>query len=67
MKKLLSLLVMMLAAMSGYSQAEAPQMADGLRSDGKIYVVVAVLSIVFLCLVTYLVIIDRKVKKLEDK
>jgi len=42
-------------------------MADTFRSEGKIYVVVLVLSIVFVCLATYLIIIDRKLKKLEDK
>ena len=47
-------------------QAEA-QMADGFRADGKIYVVVLVLSVVFACLATYLIIIDRKLKKLEEK
>jgi hypothetical protein len=46
---------------------DAPQMADTFRSEGKIYVVVLVLSIVFVCLATYLIIIDRKLKKLEDK
>ncbi|MHB8261661.1 MAG: CcmD family protein [Bacteroidia bacterium] len=49
------------------AQNEAPQMADTFRSEGKIYVVVLVLSIVFACLATYLIIIDRKLKKLEDK
>ena len=44
-----------------------PQMADTFRSEGKIYVVIAVLSIIFLCLIGYLIYIDIKIKKLENK
>lgn len=44
-----------------------PQMADAFRSEGKIYVVIAVLSIIFLCLVGYLIYIDIKLKNLENK
>lgn|GEM_PF-231500 len=46
---------------------DAPQMADSFRADGKIYVVVLVLSVVFACLATYLIIIDRKISKLERR
>ena len=42
-------------------------MAEGLRADGKIYVVIAVISIVFICLIGYLIYIDMKVRKLERK
>lgn len=44
-----------------------PAMADTFRSDGKIYVVIAVLSIIFICIISYLVYIDIKLKKLEKK
>lgn len=67
MKKLISLIVLLLSVTSVFAQNDAPQMADTFRSEGKIYVVVLVLSIVFVCLATYLIIIDRKLKKLEDK
>ena len=40
-------------------------MADVMRSNGKIYVVVAVLVIIFIALVAYLISLDRKVSKLE--
>ncbi len=46
---------------------EEPAMADAFRSDGKIYVVIAVLSIIFTCIISYLVYIDIKLKKLEKK
>ena len=42
------------------------EMADAMRSSGKIYVVVAVLSIIFIGITTYLILIDRKISKLEE-
>jgi len=66
MKKIISLLILILSSFTAFSQ-DAPKMADAFREDGKIYVVVLVLSIVFTCLATYLIIIDRKLKKLENK
>jgi hypothetical protein len=66
MKKLISLTLLLLLTATTFAQNTEPQMADTMRGDGKIYVVVLVLSVVFACLATYLVIIDRKLKKLED-
>jgi uncharacterized membrane protein len=43
------------------------EMADTLRSNGKIYVVVAVLLIILTGLIIFLIRIDRKVSKLEKK
>ena len=43
------------------------EMADLMRSSGKIYVVVAVLTIVFAGMILYLMQIDRKVKRLEKE
>ncbi len=46
---------------------ERPQveMADTMRSNGKIYVVVAVILTIFAMLVIYLIRLDRKMSKLE--
>jgi hypothetical protein len=41
------------------------EMADVMRSDGKIYVVVAVLCTIFIGLIAYLIMIDLKVSKIE--
>lgn len=41
------------------------EMADKFRADGKIYVVVAVISVILGGLITYLVMIDRKTARLE--
>tara|TARA_B100000965_G_C19536782_1_gene733734 strand:+ start:139 stop:333 length:195 start_codon:yes stop_codon:yes gene_type:complete len=48
-------------------QAEEIAMADEMRANGKIYVVVAVLAVILIGLISYLVSIDRKLKKLENK
>ncbi len=43
------------------------EMADTLRQDGKIYVVVAVIVTVLAGLILYLMRLDRKVSKLEQQ
>ncbi|NEM96587.1 hypothetical protein GXP69_02665 [Pontibacter sp. BT327] len=43
------------------------EMADVLRQDGKIYVVVVVLLTVLLGVVAYLITLDRKVGRLEKQ
>ncbi|GIV43285.1 MAG: hypothetical protein KatS3mg035_0408 [Bacteroidia bacterium] len=47
--------------------AQDVEMADDLRSNGKIYIVVAVLLIIFIGIVIYLINIDKKVSKLEKE
>ncbi len=50
------------------SQAAAqPEMADTMRSEGKIYVVVAIILIVLAGMILYLFLLDRKVGKLENR
>lgn len=50
-----------------FSAAQMPEveMADTLRSNGKIYVVVAVIVTIFAGIVLYLLRLDRKLTKLE--
>jgi len=47
------------------SAANKVEMADTMRSNGKIYVVVTVLVIILLGLFFYLVRLDRKISKME--
>lgn len=54
-------------AMAQDAAADKPEMADAFRADGKIYVVVTVLGLVFVGLAVYLIMIDRKVSKLEKQ
>ncbi|HYK56344.1 MAG TPA: hypothetical protein VEV15_07670 [Flavisolibacter sp.] len=41
------------------------EMADTLRQNGKIYVVVAVILAIFAGIIIYLIRLDRKISKLE--
>lgn len=68
MKKLIkTILAIAFALVSLIANAQAEvEMADGMRSQGKIYVVVGIILIILTGLVVYLVTLDRKVKKLEN-
>jgi CcmD family protein len=59
---LLTFLLLTVAA-----QAQDAEMADTMRSNGKIYVVVSIVLVILLGLVVYLVSIDRKVSNLEKR
>ena len=66
-KKLFSLLlVLILSTLPGFAQDQV-EMADLMRSNGKISVVVAVAATVMLGLIIYLISIDRKVSSIEKK
>jgi len=47
--------------------AQDAEMADVMRSEGKIYVVVAIMLVVFLGLIGFLIFTDRKVSNLEKR
>lgn len=64
-KKILFILFTFISVVTNAQETNGPQMADSWREDGKIYVVIAVLSIIFACIVIYLAVIERKLKKLE--
>ncbi|MGZ3899552.1 MAG: CcmD family protein [Bacteroidia bacterium] len=65
-KRIFSLILLFTTLFANAQPAE-PQMADTFRQEGKIYVVITVLVMIFTALVIYLIILDRKVKKLEEK
>ncbi|MBE8713468.1 CcmD family protein [Sphingobacterium hungaricum] len=67
MKKFSLFLAFLFASFSSvFAQGEI-EMATGLRSSGKIYVVVLVMLTIFFGVGLYLFSLDRKIKKLEDK
>lgn len=48
--------------------AVAPvEMADSLYQSGKIYVVIIVIAVIFSGILTYLILLDRKIGKLEKE
>ncbi|WP_439483544.1 CcmD family protein [Cyclobacterium plantarum] len=48
-------------------QNSSVQMADGMRSEGKIYVLVAIIGIVLGGILVYVIQTDRKISGLEEK
>ena len=62
----LSLFVMLLTATLSFGQSDI-EMADVMRSNGKIYVVVAVAAVVMLGIIIYMITLDRKISGLEKK
>lgn len=69
-KRGLALAFVFLSLLAGAQETiseSAPQMADQWRENGKIYVVISVIAMIFIALVIFLVYIERKVKRLEDR
>ena len=64
MKALLSIILIFFSLIS---QAQTIEMADTMRSEGKIYVVIAVVLTILIGLIIYLVSIDRKLGQLEKE
>jgi K+-transporting ATPase A subunit len=68
---LLLLLALLLPALRVAAQAtvpaDQPEMADALRQNGKIYVVVAVIAVVLAGLLFFLISLDRKLTRLEKE
>ncbi len=62
---LLSVLFALFLPLISIAQETQPEMADVMRSNGKIYVVVLVLATIFAGIIVYLVRLDRKITKLE--
>ena len=67
LRKSVTLLLSLLITLTGLAQEAPVEMADTMRANGKIYVVVAVLATVFVGIVVYLVMLDRKVTRLEKQ
>ena len=66
LKKLISGMFFMLFSMVTMAQEKNNvEMADLMRSNGRIYVVIAVMLLILIGLMLYLVRLDRKISKLE--
>ena len=64
-KKLSLLSSFLLVCLFVMAQGNDVQMADTMRSNGKIYVVIAVILTIFAGIILYLIRLDRKLTKLE--
>ena len=68
MKKLTFLLLLLFSYTGVFAQSGAAvTMDETLQSNGKIYVVVAIIAIIFIGLALYLFSIDRRLKKIENE
>ena len=65
MKSIIRILLTVLVSIP--AMAQEAEMADTMRSNGKIYVVVAILLVILGGLIGYLVSIDRKASRLEKR
>ena len=59
------LLIAQLPAFAQEAAASEPDMAQGLRSSGKIYVVVLVLATIFAGIIAFLIYLERRLSRLE--
>lgn len=64
--KYLLVLIFLLTAQFANAQHHV-EMADSMRANGKIYVVVGIIVIILSGMVGYLVMLDRKISKLEKE
>lgn len=66
MKKVITVVLTSIFFMVNALHAQTENV-DFMRSIGKIYVVVAVIVAIFVCLVLYLFYLDRKLTRLENQ
>lgn len=71
LKRIVATVVLFLTAsinlLAQQAASQEIEMADRLREDGKIWVVVGVIALIFAGIVLYLVRLDSKISKLEKK
>jgi hypothetical protein len=65
MKNFIVFLFMLFSLTAFGQQSNTVEMADKFREEGKIYVVVAVVLIILIGMLTYVILLDRKISKLE--
>lgn len=66
-KKITMLLGIMMTSIIIFAQEQKVEMADKMRDDGRIYVVVAVVLTILIGLILYIVRLDKKMSKLEKE
>lgn len=65
MKRRISLIVFVSVWCLSVQAQQQVEMADAMRSEGKIYVVVAIMLVIFAGLIAYLFRLDRKIQGIE--
>jgi hypothetical protein len=67
MKKIIFALMLLLSSVQLFAREGQIEMADTMRSNGKIYVVVICIVIILAGLLIYLFSLDKRLKKIEKK
>ena len=67
LKKISLLLMIMITSTIILAQDEKVEMADKMRDNGRIYVVVAVVLTILIGLIMYVVRLDKKMTQLEKE
>ncbi|HEV8287109.1 MAG TPA: CcmD family protein [Chitinophagaceae bacterium] len=69
LKSLFTFIPLFLLTQISYAQNDGDkvEMADTMRSNGRIYVVVAVVVLILIGLLLYLVRLDRKITRMEKE
>jgi CcmD family protein len=62
-----TILLFVFGLITNVVSAKQVEMADSMRADGKIYVVVAIILVILLGLFTYLFLLDRKLNKMDQQ
>jgi hypothetical protein len=66
-KKITMLLVIMILSTTIFAQQDKVEMADTMRDNGRIYVVVAVVLTILIGLILYILRLDKKMSRLEKE
>ncbi|MEO7984740.1 MAG: CcmD family protein [Bacteroidota bacterium] len=66
MKKIMILFILLTTGFALFAQ-DKTEMADTMRSNGRIYVVVAVALTILMGLILYIIRLDRKMSRLEKE
>lgn len=67
MKQILIFLGLIISTLHTLTAQPQVEMADTFRQDGKIYVVLAVIAIIFVGMLVYMIRLDVKIRKLEKQ
>lgn len=68
LNRIVGLFLLLMLPVAGIAQEnKSVEMADAFRADGKIYVVVLGLAIILTGVVAFLIIVDRKLFRLEKR